>query len=292
MKKMKRYLTVLAAGALLSSGCFASGSVQTGGTGTAETMEMTETAKATSTAEGTGPAGDKTAGGTGATEDKTAGEKGATEDKTAGEKGADGTGTTAALDGTMEGSLYARGLAMVQRMDTMAGSDAYCGMMSSSSEVLDILDAISAGDYTKPKAVYQVKILEPEALDLALAYGKDMGSLPEELKKHLRHRLVAAVPSMMSSFNGASSLAAVSLITSEDFFLDEDVSGETLYIYVYDEDYCASVLFSARGEGIVSASSMFICNDGLKDVADEEAFAQWLNAYTGDAGVEVSTVSP
>lgn len=258
MKKMKRYLTVLAAGALLSSGCFASGSVQTERTGTAETMEMTETAKATSTAEGTGPAGDKTAG----------------------EKGA------------MEGSLYARGLAMVQRMDTMAGSDAYCGMMSSSSEVLDILDEISAGDYTKPKAVYQVKILEPEALDLALAYGKDMGSLPEELKKHLRHRLVAAVPSMMSSFNGASSLAAVSLITSEDFFLDEDVSGETLYIYVYDEGYCASVLFSARGEGIVSASSMFICNDGLKDVADEEAFAQWLNAYTGDAGVEVSTVSP
>lgn len=281
MKKMKRYLTVLAAGALLSSGCFASGSVQTERTGTAETMEMTETAKATSTAEGTGPAGDKTAG-----------ETGATEDKTAGETGADGTGTTAALEGTIEGSLYARGLAMVQRMDTMAGSDAYCGMMSSSSEVLDILDAISAGDYTKPKAVYQVKILEPEALDLALAYGKDMGSLPEELKKHLRHRLVAAVPSMMSSFNGASSLAAVSLITSEDFFLDEDVSGETLYIYVYDEGYCASVLFSARGEGIVSASSMFICNDGLKDVADEEAFAQWLNAYTGDAGVEVSTVSP
>ena len=270
MKRVKRYLAALAAGALLTSGCFSSGSVQT--------EEGPETTKTTETLEMGTNAG-STEVDVGATETIVA--------LTETDKAAESEERPEGTEGT---SLYERGLAMIQRMDAMAGSDAYSGMMSSSSEVLDILDAISAGDYTKPRVVYAMKIREPETLDIALAYGNDIASLPEELKQPLRHRLVAAVPSMMSSFNGASSLAAVSLVTSEDFFLDGDVTGENLYIYVYDGDYCASVLFSARGEGIVSASGMFICNDGLKEVTDEGAFTEWLNAYIGKAGIEVSTV--
>lgn len=210
------------------------------------------------------------------------------------------TGSTEAgteTDGGAEAekvSLYERGLRMIQRMDTMAGSDTYVGAMSSSSEILDILDEISNEDHTTPKAVYEVKIIDPEALGMALAYGGSIDTLPEELKPEFRHRLVAAVPSMISGFNGASSLAAISLIRTEDFFLDEDVSGEILYFYIYDGSYCASVHFSARGEGIVSASGQFICNDALDalgKVLEEEEFTEWLKAYTGEAKIEITEVS-
>ena len=130
MKRVKRYLAALAAGALLTSGCFSSGSVQT--------EEGPETTKTTETLEMGTNAG-STEVDVGATETIVA--------LTETDKAAESEERPEGTEGT---SLYERGLAMIQRMDAMAGSDAYSGMMSSSSEVLDILDAISAGDYTKP----------------------------------------------------------------------------------------------------------------------------------------------
>ncbi len=243
--KMKRYLAVFAACAVVFSGC--------GSSGTAGPQDEAATEADTKT----------------------------------------DTGTDAETDtetATEKPSLYERGLRMIERMDTMAGSDTYIGAMTSSSEVLDILDAINSGDYTKPKAVFEVKITDPETLEIALAYGGSIDKLPEELKPEFRHRLVAAVPSMMSSFNGASSLAAISLIRSEDFFLDEEVEGEILYLYIYDGSYGASVLFSARGEGIVSAAGQFICNNGLEKILGEEDLMEWLKAYAGEAKIEITTI--
>lgn len=44
-------------------------------------------------------------------------------------------------------SLYDRGLAVIQKMDTMAESDSYMEMMGGSPEVLEVVSDMGKGDY-------------------------------------------------------------------------------------------------------------------------------------------------
>ena len=57
-------------------------------------------------------------------------------------------------------SLYDRGLRLVERMDTMAESENYWNMMTSSEEMVSVIKEIGAQDYSDPRAVYQVKLSE------------------------------------------------------------------------------------------------------------------------------------
>ena len=57
-----------------------------------------------------------------------------------------------------EVSIYDKGIALIQKLDSIAESDAYSQIMTTSPEVLEILKEIGNGDYLEPKTVYEVKI--------------------------------------------------------------------------------------------------------------------------------------
>ena len=118
-----------------------------------------------------------------------------------------------------EVSLYDKGIALIQKLDSIAESDAYSQIMTTSPEVLEILKEIGNGDYLEPKTVYEVKISLKDMDSFQELYG-DMDisfeELSEELQLDFHHRLVDSIPVMITASNGTDALAAVSMVTGED----------------------------------------------------------------------------
>lgn len=192
-------------------------------------------------------------------------------------------------------SLYDRGLKLMAKMDLMAESDGYTEMMTSSPEVTKVVEEIGAQDYSVPKAVYEVKLPGDVLKNLLDIYGGEtdsMPELPEELQEDLEHRIAESVPTMLSAMEGSNVLAAVSLITADDYFIDESVTGDTIYFYLYDGRCCGAVVFSPHDDGIVSASGRMIVSEMLSQAADEEEMKDWIMENAGLLGAEISKVSP
>lgn len=116
-----------------------------------------------------------------------------------------------------EVSLYDKGIALIQKLDSIAESDAYSQIMTTSPEVLEILKEIGNGDYLEPKTVYEVKISLKDMDSFQELYG-DMDisfeELSEELQLDFHHRLVDSIPVMITASNGTDALAAVSMVLS------------------------------------------------------------------------------
>ena len=57
-------------------------------------------------------------------------------------------------------SLYTQGLEVVQLMSEMVQSEEYIGMYTDNSDIKSVIQNISTGDYTAPKAVYAISIAD------------------------------------------------------------------------------------------------------------------------------------
>lgn len=189
-------------------------------------------------------------------------------------------------------SLYDRGLELMKKMDAMAENKEYAQLLTSSENMFAVMEEIGAEDYSKPEKVYQVK-LSKETMDLLFqAYGGTGDSFPDDLRTDLERRMTAAVPTMFSAMEGTEVLAAVSLITAEDYFIDNSVSGNLIYFYLYDGSCCGAVVFSSHEEGIVSASGRMIKNQALNQIREQEELTDWLMENGGLMGIEISEVTP
>lgn len=188
-------------------------------------------------------------------------------------------------------SLYDRGLTVIKKMDMMAESDSYMKMMGGSPEVLEAVSEMGGEDYSRPEKVWKVTMPEGAMDSLFDACGISMDSVPQELQPDLERRVVEAVPTVLSAQAGVSFLAAMSLVTVTDYFIDQDLGENTVYFYMFDGAYSAAVVFSAHEDGIVSAVGRFVSNDILGRNADGDKLGG-IFAVSGLAGVEISEVSP
>ena len=93
-------------------------------------------------------------------------------------------------------SLYDRGLRLVEKMDAMAESESYWNMMTSSQETSEIIKEIGAGDYSSPRAVYEVRVSKEtrELLVDFLGGESSFSQLPEEIREELDRRLAQPLP--------------------------------------------------------------------------------------------------
>ena len=195
---------------------------------------------------------------------------------------------------TMAGNdvLYEKGLEVVKKMDSMAESKEYIRFMAALPEIENTLEDIGSGDYSVPRAVYQV-IITPAEIDMLLeSVGGDLSQLSEELLLEIRNRMVASIPSRINGLAGVSSLAATTAVAAQDNFIEDTQPSYALYFYLYDEAYPAAVSFVPGGENIVTANGYFIINEDLTEVTSEEKFVEWLRETAGliDCTVEEITI--
>lgn len=170
--------------------------------------------------------------------------------------------------------LVTRGLALIQDMDELAESDAYCQVMSGSEEILTLAQQIGAAEYGAPKAVYRVTFSED--LLPSLFGDVDLSAMPDGVRRHLIARCHSALSSQLCAVDGALTLATASVLTVEDAFLD-DLGEDVLYVYLYDGDYSAAVSYAVGSESIVQATAQFIPTHILTDFSDL-GLSSWLDA--------------
>lgn len=158
-------------------------------------------------------------------------------------------------------SLYDHGLDIVSMLNEIVESDAYVSVYSASEDIMNIVNSIAEGDHTVPKAVYQLMI--PEESLLALSEVEAMPDLSDELRAFLTGRVQASVINIANSRNGATTLAATSICTVGKTFVSSEITGNTIYLYTFENGFPVAVSFTVGEDSTVSASGTFLLSEDL-----------------------------
>lgn len=182
-------------------------------------------------------------------------------------------------------SLYAQGLEVVQLMAEMTNTEAYIDIHTGDSAIKDIIQSISNGDYSAPKAVYAISITDENLTAMAELGNLDNAS--EELKSVLMQRVLGSLIPQINGMSGVENLAASSVCTVGKTFVDENATENAIYLYTYENATPVAVTFTVGEDQAVSASGVFVMYDGFTCGSADE-----IKSFFSDITVEVKEVSP
>jgi hypothetical protein len=181
-------------------------------------------------------------------------------------------------------SLYEQGLEIVQLMSEMTQTEGYVDVYTGNSEVKGVIQSISAGDYSSPKAVYAISVADDDLA--AMVELNRLDNVSDELKKFLLQRAHSALMTQINSMSGVENLAATSVCTAGKSFVNENAE-DVIYLYTYENARPVAVTFSVGENQAVSASGMFIMYDGFTCGSAAE-----IESFFSDISVDVSEVVP
>ena len=182
-------------------------------------------------------------------------------------------------------SLYAQGLEVVQLMAEMTNTEAYIDIHTGDSAIKDIIQSISNGDYSAPKAVYAISITDENLTAMAELGNLDNAS--EELKSVLMQRVLGSLIPQINGMSGVENLAASSVCTVGKTFVDENATENAIYLYTYENATPVAVTFTVGEDQSVFASGVFVMYDGFTCGSADE-----IKSFFSDITVEVKEVSP
>ena len=180
-------------------------------------------------------------------------------------------------------SLYAQGLEVVQLMAEMTNTEAYIDIHTGDSAIKDIIQSISNGDYSAPKAVYAISITDENLTAMAELGNLDNAS--EELKSVLMQRVLGSLIPQINGMSGVENLAASSVCTVGKTFVDENATENAIYLYTYENATPVAVTFTVGEDQAVSASGVFVMYDGFTCGSADE-----IKSFFSDITVEVKEV--
>lgn len=182
-----------------------------------------------------------------------------------------------------ERSLYTQGLDVANLVVQAAQSDAYLDQLSGNASLREILEDAAQGDYSTPKAVYELRFSSlPEESD----------TLPEPLAKALHQQLLPTLISQLNAAAGAETLAAASVCTMSKTFVASDATDDTLYLYQYETGYPIAVIFTPGEDGAVSARGCFLLCPDVPQQGTAEEIADSFAQILGISAPQVTAVSP
>ena len=182
-------------------------------------------------------------------------------------------------------SLYAQGLEVVQLMAEMTNTEAYIDIHTGDSAIKDIIQSISNGDYSAPKAVYAISITDENLTAMAELGNLDNAS--EELKSVLMQRVLGSLIPQINGMSGVENLAASSVCTVGKTFVDENATENAIYLYTYENATPVAVTFTVGEDQSVFASGVFVMYDGFTCGSADE-----IKSFFSDITVEVKEVLP
>ena len=180
-------------------------------------------------------------------------------------------------------TAYDHGLELIQTMAELAGSEAYLSITTGSTSVTELLVPVQEGDFSKPAAVYAVR-LGDEYL-AAMAEWSEISEIPDSIKEVAKQKLIGAFASQIIAYAGAQNLAASAVCAAGKTFVDESLTESVIYLYVFDNCPSAAITFTPGEDNAVSASGLFLLYNEV-DWSDEAA----LTAFFADMGAELSKI--
>lgn len=160
-----------------------------------------------------------------------------------------------------------KGYELVTKISKLAKSEDYIKLMSASPEINDIIKKIADGSYTTPVSVYRADISDENINALLDA------ELSSDITDIVRPSLVNSLPIYLISTEGSSELAAASIVTASETYVDSAITNPVMFVYNYDGDYSVIVTEVPGTDGAVTATAYFVKNSVFKgttkdDVAD------------------------
>ena len=155
-----------------------------------------------------------------------------------------------------EKTLYEQGMDVVAIMAEAARTEDYTRAYTGSSDLMEIVNRVGAGDYSSPKAVYSVAVSEESILGMLSIENLD--SFSDALKETLLSRAVGSLTTQINGYAGVNNLAAASVLTLGKSFVDNDLSEDVIYIYTFENGFPVAVTFTVGENGAVSAGGNFI----------------------------------
>lgn len=182
-------------------------------------------------------------------------------------------------------SLYAQGLEIVRLMSELTQSAEYVDFYTGSNEIRSVIQKISAGSYTTPKAVYAISITD-ETL-AAMAELNHLDNASKDLRSLLTQKALGALMTQINSMSGVENLAAASVCTVGKTFVNEDAKENVIYLYTYDNAVPVAVTFIVGEDQAISADGVFVMYDRFTCGSAEE-----IRGFFNSITVEVTEVLP
>ena len=177
--------------------------------------------------------------------------------------------------------IYEAGLDITYILGEMAASEEYLTFFTGDTAVKDVVKKLGEGDYTKPKAVYEIVITD-EMLE-GLVDTASLEGATDELKKNLTDRVRGSFITQLNGTAGVNSLAASSICTAGKTFINP-IADDILLVYTYENGYPIAVTFTAESDGSAGASGTFVMVENFDSI-------EGIKSYFSDTDIEVIEVT-
>lgn len=165
-------------------------------------------------------------------------------------------------------TLYEQGFDVASLMVEATRTEKYVEIYSSSSELGKIIKEIGEGDYETLEAVYAITIDDEKFREILEV--DNYNEISERLQAALRNRMFGSLITQINGMGGTEELAVSSICTHGKTFVDDSITDNTIYLYVYEDALPIAVTFTVGEGGAVSASGTFIMYDGFSCGSVEE----------------------
>ena len=183
-------------------------------------------------------------------------------------------------------SLYEQGLEVVALMDEMADSQSYVQMFTGNTQISELIQSNTNGDYSKPQAVYEV-VLQKDNYQGLLGNEDIQATMSDELKGIISKKINASVITQLNAYGGSENLAASTICTTGVSFVNSEVKEDVIYIYVYENTAPVAVIFLQEGNDIVSANGTFLFGEELTNLTEESISQLFEGLYVTVQEVEM-----
>lgn len=179
-------------------------------------------------------------------------------------------------------SLYTHGLEVISLMSEMVHTE-YPDLLTSSDDILSVIQGIFDDDFSAPTAVYALS-LPGDALSSVEELNR-LNDASDALKTYFMQKVLASLINRANGMGGAACLSAASICAAYSLFVDESADRDLIYLYTYEDAVPAAVIFTVGEDHAVSASGMFVLYEDFPCGSAEE-IAEFFNYIP----VEVSEI--
>lgn len=177
-------------------------------------------------------------------------------------------------------SIYEQGLTLIPFMEEMAESESYLTLHSGGLDLQEVVSRVSNGDYTEPKAVYQIKFSDNVIED------ENINRLSNTLKEFVTSKLQLTVTTQINAAGGQNMMVAGTICTAEKFFVNNNLTEDITYLYTYEDAVPVMVTFIVGEDGAVLASGRFIFYEDFKTDTAES-----IEQFFTEIGVGVKEIA-
>lgn len=177
-----------------------------------------------------------------------------------------------------QSSLYEQGLEVVNLMNEMADSQSYVQMFTGNTQIGEVIQSNTNGDYSKPQAVYEV-VLQKDNYQGLLGNEDTQTAMSDKLERITEKKVNASLITQMNAYGGSENLAASTICTAGISFVNSKVKEDVIYIYVYENTAPVAVVFLQEGDDIVSANGTFMFGEELMNLTEESISRLFEGTY-------------